>query len=176
MKVISGSFTITAVSDAITYEIVDIGSYFNYDPNTDKVSLLIHGFLYKVEGEERTAVTGHEIYFNDDADIINDEYGSSLSTRTSSTGSFTTDALTAFNSLDFKKATIITVYANDDNGKRCASMTVRKSTQGKNAIRIDLDNENDSMLYDGAGTLVSGVVTSQARLYDGASEVESGIT
>lgn len=56
-----------------------------------------------------------------------------------------------------------------------------KGEDGVAAIRLDLDNENDAMLYDGAGTLVSGSVTSQATLYAGvtavdASDVTWGVT
>lgn len=61
---------------------------------------------------------------------------------------------------------------------RRAAVDGTNGTNGKdgtNAIRLDLDNENDSMLYDGAGKLVSGNVTSQATLYDGATAVTSGV-
>lgn len=51
-----------------------------------------------------------------------------------------------------------------------------KGANGVNAIRLDLDNENDSMLYDDLGNLVSGNVTSQASLYNGTTKVTSGIT
>ena len=50
-----------------------------------------------------------------------------------------------------------------------------KGEAGVNAIRLDLDNENDSMLYDDLGNLVSGNVTSQASLYNGTTKVTSGI-
>ena len=51
-----------------------------------------------------------------------------------------------------------------------------KGEAGANAIRLDLDNENDTMLYDDLGNLVSGNVTSQASLYNGTTKVTSGIT
>lgn len=51
-----------------------------------------------------------------------------------------------------------------------------KGETGANAIRLDLDNENDSMLYDGAGKLVSSSVVSTPSLYDGTTKVSSGIT
>ena len=50
-----------------------------------------------------------------------------------------------------------------------------KGEAGANAIRLDLDNENDTMLYDDLGNLVSGNVTSQASLYNGTTKVTSGI-
>lgn len=43
--------------------------------------------------------------------------------------------------------------------------------KGENAVRIDLTNENDSILYNNKGTKLSGDVTSTARLWDGATEV-----
>ena len=51
-----------------------------------------------------------------------------------------------------------------------------KGEAGANAIRLDLDNENDTMLYDDLGNLVSGNVTSHATLYNGATNVTSGVT
>lgn len=50
-----------------------------------------------------------------------------------------------------------------------------KGDAGANAIRLDLDNENDTMLYDDLGNLVSGNVTSQASLYNGTTKVTKGI-
>ena len=43
--------------------------------------------------------------------------------------------------------------------------------QGASAIRLDLENENDTMLYTSGGVLVSGNVVSTARLYDGDTPV-----
>lgn len=48
--------------------------------------------------------------------------------------------------------------------------------EGKDAFILDLDNENDSMLYDGADSLVSGQVISTASLFKGPDKVSSGIT
>ena len=51
----------------------------------------------------------------------------------------------------------------------------KNGTDGKNAIRLDLDNENDTMLYDSNRQLVSGDIITNAQLYDGAKEVESNL-
>lgn len=52
-----------------------------------------------------------------------------------------------------------------------------KGEAGADAIRVDLDNENDSMLYTGSGTLISGNVVSHATLYDGETAyTTSGVT
>lgn len=48
--------------------------------------------------------------------------------------------------------------------------------EGKDAIMLDLDNENDSILYDGANNPVSDVVVSTGSLYKGPDKVTSGIT
>ena len=53
---------------------------------------------------------------------------------------------------------------------------VRDGKNGENTVRLDLDNENDSMLYTGGGTLVSGNVTSTAYMFDGASDVSGSTT
>ena len=45
---------------------------------------------------------------------------------------------------------------------------VKDGKNGVNAIRVDLDNENDSMLYSASKGLLSGNVVSTARLFDGA--------
>ena len=53
---------------------------------------------------------------------------------------------------------------------------VKDGKNGENAVRLDLDNENDSMLYTGDGTLVSGNVISKAYMFDGANDVSSQTT
>lgn len=48
---------------------------------------------------------------------------------------------------------------------------------GPGAVILDLDNENDSMLYDGTGTtLISGNVVSQAKLLVGGEDKTSEVT
>ena len=49
-------------------------------------------------------------------------------------------------------------------------------TDGKNAIRLDLDNENDSILIDSAMNIIGTYPNTTARLYDGSTKVTSGIT
>lgn len=51
----------------------------------------------------------------------------------------------------------------------------KNGIDGKNAIRLDLDNENDTMLYGSDGQRVSGDIITNAQLYDGATRVESGV-
>ena len=57
-----------------------------------------------------------------------------------------------------------------------AGAWVYSRIKGENAVRIDLSNENDSMLYTSGGTLVSGNVTSVATLFDGATDVSDKTT
>ena len=52
----------------------------------------------------------------------------------------------------------------------------KNGIDGKNAIRLDLDNENDTMLYGSDGQRVSGDIITNAQLYDGATAVKSGVT
>lgn len=53
---------------------------------------------------------------------------------------------------------------------------VKNGPKGEGAMRLDLDNENDTMLYDGSNTEpLSGNVVSQATLYQGTTKIESGI-
>ena len=51
---------------------------------------------------------------------------------------------------------------------------VRKN--GDDSRRVDLDNEHEDFLYDDAGNRKSSIVTSQARLYNGSSQITTGIT
>ena len=54
---------------------------------------------------------------------------------------------------------------------------VTNGPRGEGAMRLDLDNENDTMLYDGTNTTcLSGNVVSQATLYQGTTPITSGIT
>ena len=46
-------------------------------------------------------------------------------------------------------------------------LTGEKGADGENVVRLDLDNEYDTMLYDSTGTLKSPYVVARARLYDG---------
>lgn len=48
--------------------------------------------------------------------------------------------------------------------------------KGDNSVRIDLDNENDVMLYSSSKGLVSGNVVSNAYLYDGIKDVSTSAT
>ena len=50
----------------------------------------------------------------------------------------------------------------------------RRPKDGTSAVRLDLTNQNASILYDGEGTNISGTITSEAKLYEGADEVTTG--
>lgn len=50
------------------------------------------------------------------------------------------------------------------------------AVKGQGAIYIDLDNENDSIMYDGSGQKVGSNAVSNIRLYDNGSDVTSGKT
>ena len=63
------------------------------------------------------------------------------------------------------------------NGQEWQDVGQIKGDPGVDAIRVDLDNENDTMLYDGSGVLVTGNVVSHATLYDGnTSYTTTGVT
>lgn len=50
------------------------------------------------------------------------------------------------------------------------------ATYSENAVRIDLDNENDTMLYSSAKGLISGSVVTTGSLFDGSKDVSSQAT
>ena len=58
------------------------------------------------------------------------------------------------------------------NGEYIGSWSVSR-IKGEGSIRVDLDNEMDSMLYDGAGNKLSGNIVSNAHLYDGTNDKTS---
>ena len=58
---------------------------------------------------------------------------------------------------------------------RWAAQDGENGKDGVNAIRLDLDNENDSILTDGSGNVVGTLPSTTARLYDGANQVSGGI-
>lgn len=53
---------------------------------------------------------------------------------------------------------------------------IRKGDKGENTLKLDLDNENDSILYDGNGNRISTAVTSQGYLYDGLQQLATDVT
>lgn len=60
--------------------------------------------------------------------------------------------------------------------KDAGSIRGPQGPDGKDAVYLDLDNENDSMLYDGADNPITAPVESQATIYKGAGTVSSGVT
>ena len=69
-----------------------------------------------------------------------------------------------------------TTTYNDGSVQNNYHISAVKGIDGKGAIYIDLDNENDSMLYDGYGNLISGNMLSNIKLYDNGSDKTSGRT
>lgn len=60
--------------------------------------------------------------------------------------------------------------------KDAGSIRGPQGPDGKDAVFLDLDNENDSMLYDGTDNPITSPVESQATIYKGAGTVSSGVT
>lgn len=69
----------------------------------------------------------------------------------------------------------VTTY-NDGTTETIYHVSAVKGIDGKGAVYIDLDNENDSMLYDGSGNRVSGDMVSNIKLYDNGSDKTLGRT
>lgn len=53
---------------------------------------------------------------------------------------------------------------------------VENGPQGKGGVVLDFDNDNDTMLYDGAGNLLSGNSVSQGTLLEGGDDVTTSVT
>ena len=66
----------------------------------------------------------------------------------------------------------VTTY-NDGTSETTYHVSAVKGINGKGAAYIDLDNENDSMLYDQQGSLVSGNCTSNIVFYDNGQKASS---
>ena len=69
----------------------------------------------------------------------------------------------------------VTTY-NDGTTETIYHISAVKGADGKGAVYIDLDNENDSILYDGAGNRVGGAAVCNIHLYDNGADVTSGKT
>lgn len=69
----------------------------------------------------------------------------------------------------------VTTY-NDGTTNTIYHVSAVKGIDGKGTVYVDLDNENDSILYDGQGNRVGGSVTSNIRLYENGSDITSGKT
>lgn len=67
-----------------------------------------------------------------------------------------------------------TTTYNDGSVQNNYHISAVKGIDGKGAIYIDLDNENDSMLYDGSGNLISGNMVSNIKLYDNGTDKTLG--
>ena len=76
----------------------------------------------------------------------------------------------------FTKDTLKAVFTLYHNGTLIDKEGVPVIRNGVYSVRLDLDNENDSMLYNGNGTLISGNVVSHATLFDGVTNVNSAVT
>lgn len=76
----------------------------------------------------------------------------------------------------FTKDTLKAVFTLYHKGILIDKEGVPVIRNGVYAVRLDLDNENDSMLYNGNGVLVSGNVVSHATLFDGVANVNSAVT
>lgn len=175
MKVISGSFTITAVEDgenAVTYEILDNGSRFKYDPNTKKVNMQVSGTLYQIVGSKRTALSGQQIFVNDDKNVIanNANDGNYLVTNTDGTFSYTAGA-DWVDELSESSNIHVGYYTSDG---LAAVLNLKRNDSGENgangtAIILALDNDNGKIVYDNNGN-PKNTITSQARLYVNGEE------
>lgn len=89
-------------------------------------------------------------------------------------GSYT---LTAANAAEWNNFAIVLFKNNVEIDRETVPINKAKNgNTGPGAVILDLDNENDSMLYDGAGTLKSGNVTSQARLLVGGVDKTSEVS
>lgn len=69
-----------------------------------------------------------------------------------------------------------TTTYNDGSVQNNYHISAVKGIDGKGAIYIDLDNENDSILYDGQGNRIGESATSNIRLYENGKDITIGKT
>lgn len=79
------------------------------------------------------------------------------------------------NSKPFQWNKTVVTY-NDSTTQVTYHVSAVKGIDGKGAVYIDLDNESDSMLYDGQGNRVGGASICNIKLYDNGEDVTSGKT
>ena len=155
------------------YEIITSVTFVSQDPNTEQITP--ENVTFKIY---RTDQTGRRTVLTADDLETGDEkgYGVYLSKGGSSETKIAIDY--SIKAADFADGDCqLTFY--DANNVAVDSETipvVREGKDGENTISVDLDNENDTMLYDGAGTLISGNCISHATLYDGGTAVTSQLT
>ena len=79
------------------------------------------------------------------------------------------------NSKPYQWNKTVTTY-NDGTYDIVYHVSSVKGIDGKGAIYIDLDNENDSILYDGQGNRIGESATSNIRLYENGKDITIGKT
>ena len=123
--------------------------------------------------EEYDEVNNKEGYTLSVAAHYNDSTGSEVTEMYDNgtvTLSYTRGKVVQSVTMKLKKGTTILDIRN-----LVPSYNGKNGIDGKNAIRLDLDNDNDTMLYDSNGQRVSGEIVTNAYLYDGAKKVASGV-
>lgn len=79
------------------------------------------------------------------------------------------------NSKPYQWNKTVTTY-NDGTYDIVYHVSSVKGIDGKGAVYIDLDNENDSILYDGQGNRIGESATSNIRLYENGKDITIGKT
>ena len=187
MKTISNSFTVTVVEDAPLYYIQATPSevFIASDEATAQFSLSL-----KFQKKDSATLEWYDYpcHYAVLRFRANGTYSvaASSSTKVSSTTTGTINVSSNPSSGDYAGHFLVVIADDPIDANRQGELfneTINvvkhgdTGGSGENAIRVDLDNENDSMLYTSGGTLVSGNVVSHATLYDGmAPYTTSGVT
>lgn len=106
------------------------------------------------------------------------EYGPYNITDGTSSGQYNSGATRALSAVSYTQYRFELLDA-DNQTLDVETVPISKTTdggKGSDSVLLDLDNENDSFLYDGADNVISNVVESYASLYSGQTKVTSGIT
>lgn len=143
-------------NDAVNYVIV----CSNSSPNVSEGDVTVSLTAYKIEGSKRTTADMTKFVF-----YVDGERGANTSNplRVTIRKGNTTPKLVYLRDLS-----LANTYAE------CA---INPVVNGENSIRVDLDNEMDSVPCDSSGTVTSDTtITTKATVYDGAKPVATGVS
>lgn len=150
------------------------------DNTLDPASRQLGLKILKIDGNSTTdmasAPSGYSVRYSTASMPASKTAGTAWGTSDGTTGiSWSSNVMTIANSVTIGDV-FIALFFGDVIIDRETIPVLKDGMHGENSVRLDLDNENDSMLYSSSKGLVSGSVTSKAFMFDGATDVSSKTT
>lgn len=178
------TFTIAASMGQPIYQLQPTLNSISFSRKTDNTldpaSRQLGLKILKIDGNSTTelasAPSGYSVRYSTASMPASKTAGTAWGTSDGTTGiSWSGSVMTIASSVTIGDV-FIALFFGDVIIDRETIPVLKDGMHGSNAVRLDLDNENDSMLYTGGGTLVSGNVTSTAYLFDGPEDKSAQTT